>query len=280
MKQRPAYYNEHNERAADWLQWLIDCELITPGIVDRRSITAVTANDLSGFAQCHFFAGIGGWDQALYLAGWPPKQSVWTGSCPCQPFSSAGKGRGLTDERHLWPTWKKLIAKCRPSTVYGEQVATAISHGWWDHVATDFEASNYACAASVLRAFDVQAPHQRRRLYFVAHAIGERLSWATKRPQPSRLHVIGGGHTARNVANTTGMRLQGQRGQWQTRIAQRSYVSCTDGKHRLVEPSIHLLANGVPARMAKLQGLGNAIVPQLGAAFIMATSPCVGDVYA
>jgi DNA (cytosine-5)-methyltransferase 1 len=64
---------------------------------------------LRGFTQCHFFAGIGVWSYALRLAGWPDDRPVWTGSCPCQPFSAAGKGAGFADERHLWPAWHHLI---------------------------------------------------------------------------------------------------------------------------------------------------------------------------
>jgi len=87
-----AYYNEIDPFAAEWLRQLIKDGLIADGEVDERSIEDVTPNELAGFTQCHFFAGIGGWSYALRLAGWPDDQPVWTGSCPCQPFSTAGKG--------------------------------------------------------------------------------------------------------------------------------------------------------------------------------------------
>ena len=98
-----AYYNEFNPYAAQWLRNLIDAGLIAPGDVDNRSIEDVTPADLLGYTQCHFFAGIGVWSAALRGAGWADDRPVWTGSCPCQPFSSAGKGAGFADERHLWP---------------------------------------------------------------------------------------------------------------------------------------------------------------------------------
>lgn len=85
------YYNEHDPKAAAWLRALIDAGHIPAGIVDTRSISEVTPDDLIPYTQCHFFAGIGGWSLALRYAGWPATRPVWTGSCPCQPFSAAGR---------------------------------------------------------------------------------------------------------------------------------------------------------------------------------------------
>ncbi len=119
------YYNEIDPYAAQWLRNLIEAGHIAPGVVDERSIVDVKADDLAGFRQCHFFAGIGVWSYALRLAGWPDDREVWTGSCPCQPFSAAGKQSGMSDERHLWPAWFRLIRECKPAVVFGEQVASA-----------------------------------------------------------------------------------------------------------------------------------------------------------
>ena len=165
-----AYYNEFKPEAAHMLRQLIKDGLIAPGEVDERSITEVLSDDIKGFTQCHFFAGIGGWSVALRHALWSDDRPVWTGSCPCQPFSSAGKQKGKDDARHLWPVWFRLIRKCRPVRIYGEQVAAAIAHGWWDDVANDLEAEGYAVGAAVLPACSVGKPHKRDRLWFVGDA--------------------------------------------------------------------------------------------------------------
>lgn len=165
-----AYYNEIEPYCTDWLQNLMDAGEIASGKIDDRSILDVTPKDLAGYDRCHFFAGIAGWDLALQLAGWPEDQPVWTGSCPCQPFSSAGRGGGGADERHLWPAWFWLIRQCRPPIIFGEQVASKAGLAWLDVVFSDLEAAGYACGAADLCAAGLGAPHIRQRLWFVAYA--------------------------------------------------------------------------------------------------------------
>lgn len=167
------YYNEFDHNAAEWLRQLIEDGLIPKGEVDERSIADVGANELLGYTQCHFFAGIGGWPLALQLAGWPEDKPVWTGSCPCQAFSTAGKQKGFADERDLWPVFRNLIAECRPDFVIGEQVENAIKHGWLDRVYSDLEAEKYTCGSVVLGAHSVGAPHRRYRLYWGAVRLAE-----------------------------------------------------------------------------------------------------------
>lgn len=162
------YYNEIDRHAAQWLRELIADGLIPPGDVDERDIRDVRADDLRHYEQCHFFAGIGGWPYALRLAGWPEDRPVWTGSCPCQPFSVAGKGCGEDDERHLWPAFRRLISECRPPIVFGEQVAGKDGLLWLAGVRADLEAEGYVVGAADLCAAGVGAPHIRQRLYWVA----------------------------------------------------------------------------------------------------------------
>ncbi|RSE85538.1 DNA cytosine methyltransferase [Achromobacter denitrificans] len=172
MAQAGAYYNEIDPYAADWLRNLIAAGHIAPGDVDERSIEDVHPDDLRSYTQCHFFAGIGVWSYALRRAGWPDDRPVWTGSCPCQPFSAAGKGTAFDDERHLWPAWHWLIQECRPAVVFGEQVASKDAEPWLDLVSTDLEALAFAVAACAFPSASIGAPHIRDRTYFVAHAAG------------------------------------------------------------------------------------------------------------
>ncbi|WP_197716098.1 DNA cytosine methyltransferase [Ralstonia pseudosolanacearum] len=167
-----AYYNEIDPYAAAWLRNLIAAGHIAPGDVDERDIQDVQPDDLRGYRQHHFFAGIGVWSLALRRAGWADDRPVWTGSCPCQPFSQAGKGLAFADERHLWPAWYHLISECRPAVVFGEQVASNNADAWVDLVQDDMEAVDYAVGAIPFPAAGVGAPHIRDRLYWVAHADG------------------------------------------------------------------------------------------------------------
>jgi len=165
-----AYYNEIDPFCAEWLRNLICAGHIAPGDVDERDIRDVRPSELEGYTQCHFFAGIGVWSYALRLAGWPDDRPVWTGSCPCQSFSTAGARKGFADERHLWPAWHHLIRECRPPVVFGEQVASKAALEWLDLVQDDLEGEGYAIGASDLCAAGVGAPHIRQRLWFVGHA--------------------------------------------------------------------------------------------------------------
>lgn len=179
-KSMTTYYNEFDKNAAAWIINLGEAGEIEKGVVDERSIKEVSGADLAGRTRAHFFAGIGGWDLALRIAGWGENE-VWTGSCPCQPFSSAGKGLGEADARDLWPDFFRLIRECRPRTIFGEQVASAAVVGkvgkraappldpvWLDRVFADLEGEGYACGSAVLGAHSVGANHIRQRLYWGA----------------------------------------------------------------------------------------------------------------
>ena len=330
-----AYYNEIDPFAAAWLRNLITAGLIAPGDVDERSITDVRANDLVGYAQCHFFAGIGGWSYALRLAGWPDDRPVWTGSCPCQPFSAAGAGRGIDDERHLWPELARLIGECSPAICFGEQVASAAGRSWLASVRSDLEGMGYGVGAADLCAAGAGAPHIRQRLFWVADAYHERRKGEhaqlrrneSERISSALLEVAGGG-TPRGVANAmpagraerrTGAgvgsiargrcagglvdpvrdgRVEGRRDTTGSVDADRArsadfhghagaddgawsdveWLPCADGVSRPVEPGTFPLADGVPGRVGLLRGYGNAIVPQVGAEFVMASMEAIDEV--
>lgn len=236
-----AYYNEWEPFAAQWLRLLIKAGHLPTGDVDERSILDVRADDLKGYAQCHFFAGIGGWGLALRIAGWDDNRPVWTGSCPCQPFSQAGKQKGEQDERHLWPIWFRLIAECRPTTVFGEQVANAITHGWWDNVASDMEKEDYSCGAAILRAYNVGKQHKRDRLFFVSND--------TRADPAGRIPLV--------RRNRSDEKMENYRPNAHVAGALGDFCGMVDG-----------LSSGMAKNM--LRGIGNAIVPQVAAKFIQA----------
>jgi len=208
-----AYYNENDAYAAQWLRNLIKAGLIAPGVVDERDIRDVTPNDLASFTQCHFFAGIGVWSLALRKGLWPDDMPVWTGSCPCQPFSASGRREGFTDERHLWPHWFHLISQCRPPTVFGEQVASPDGLAWFDLVQADMEGADYAVGPVDTCAAGVGAPHLRQRLYFVADTARCGSGAGLRHREPTRQRGVefadGGG--ACSLANTGCGSLQHQR---------------------------------------------------------------------
>ena len=296
-----SYYNEIDPFAAQWLRNLINAGHIAPGIVDERSIEDVYPSDLRGFTQCHFFAGIGVWSHALRSAGWSDDRPVWTGSCPCQPFSAAGQGAGFADERHLWPAFQHLIKECRPTAVLGEQVASKDSDPWIDLVHTDLEALGYAFGAIPFPASGVGAPHIRDRLYWVGDSSGTRLEGhagngcqagregqkrsAAETSAPSGL--ADAQHDGRSgpqgntpqqnsdraniwLSDRGHIALEGQpatgptNGYWRDA----DWLFCRDGKWRPVEPGTFPLAHGAPARVGRLRAYGNAINAKAAQAFI------------
>jgi DNA (cytosine-5)-methyltransferase 1 len=152
---------------------------------------------------------------------------IITGGYPCQPFSTAGQRRGDQDDRHLWPEMLRVIQAVRPRWVIGENVAGHISMGL-DTVLSDLEADGYATRPFIVPACGVDAPHRRDRVWLIG----------------------------RNVADTEGVyaqRQQGRQGQGQFG---------REGRWK-PEPPVGRVANGIPRRVDRLRGLGNAIVPQI-----------------
>lgn len=312
------YYNEIDPFAAAWLRNLIKEKLIPDGDVDERSIADVQPVDLKDYTQCHFFAGIGGWSYALQLAGWPDDEPVWTGSCPCQPFSVAGRGAGTADARHLWPEFHRLIRECRPPVVFGEQVASRAGREWLSGVFADLEGVGYAGAGADLCAAGIGAPHIRQRLYWVGMAnadsperrpVSEGRRHDDDRADAGREEATGRHqfHRAGDMVNADselrdGRGNIGARGRDEHPDRSRSsdvadtndagregravhaerpdelapwsrgveWRRGADGKERRVKSGVRLLVDGVPGRVGRLRAYGNAIVPQVAAAFIRA----------
>ena len=258
-----AYYNEIDPYAAQWLRNLIAAGHIADGEVDERSIEDVKPEELKGFKQCHFFAGIGVWSYALRQAGWADDESVWTGSCPCQPFSAAGTRAGFADERHLWPAFYHLIQQCKPAVVFGEQIASKDAEAWVDLVQVDLEAVGYSFGTIPFPAASVGAPHIRDRLYWVGDSISKGLEGLAgdgelhERKEPSR------------PTATSGFQLEpGKPGPTNGFWAEADWLRGQDGLWRAVEPGTSPLADGTPSRVGRLRSYGNAINAEAAKAFI------------
>lgn len=291
-----AWYNEPDPYAAQWLRNLIAAGHIAPGVIDERPIQEVEPFELSGFTQCHFFAGIGVWSHALRRAGWPDDQPIWTGSCPCQPFSAAGKQKGFSDDRHLWPYWKNLIDVCKPAIVVGEQVASALE--WLDLVSSEMEAAGYAFGASDLCAAGFGGAHIRQRLYFVGLVNTEHNDrWADEPGRGSDRGTANGGaggalrladHDDAGLERRLGMPERGdQRALGPGGVAGAAHAPmlgreaadwlfCRDGKWRPVEPSSFPLAHAAPARVGRLRAYGNALDAETASNFLAAVADIAG----
>ena len=280
-----AYYNEFDPYAAQWLRNLIAAGEIAPGDVDERSIEDVRPTELAGYTQCHFFAGIGAWSYALRRAGWPDDRPIWTGSCPCQPFSAAGKGDGFADERHLWPAFYHLISQCRPPVILGEQVASKAIAPWIDLVHADLEAMGYAFGGIPFPAAGVGTPGIRDRAYWMADAIShsggrkapasdhresqtngpadraggcggasgrlaDSIDQIPPRGKLEQLHTSGreGQAIGLNACSETTREFRDPgptNGFWRDA----DWLGCRDGKWRPVEPGTFPLAHGTAARV-------------------------------
>lgn len=266
------FYNEWDSYAAQWLRNLSNDGHIPKGIVCEKSITDLTKNDLDGYDQCHFFTGIGGWLLALRWAGLEGISGVWTGSPPCQPFSIAGKKLGVKDERHLAPTWIELIKAKKPPIIFGEQVASAIAHGWIDELFYLLEKEGYACGFAVLSGYVVGAPHKRERIFFGAVKMADaskmygtwKQCWEPRQRQRDEQEEF----------QTRSSDIGGLPSQWRN---YEIHTSEYDSKNRIRKPGIPLLVNGVPGTLGGISGYGNAIVPQVACFFIEQFMESIGD---
>jgi len=287
-----AYYNENDQQTAAWLKELIKRKLIADGDVDDRSILEVSPHELTKYTQHHFFAGIGGWSYALRLAGWPDNRRALTGSPPCQPFSAAGKQLGIKDERHLAPKFLELVAALRHSVIFGEQVAIATSKdGWLDDLLDVLENQGYATGAAVLPAASVGSPHIRQRIYFAGvlrvgnsykpglerHSRDGNVNWQEEQaglaPEAGGSYRLADSDTmhanvSRDASAATSQRTEPCDGSPSNLWEAVEWASCGANQVRPLQPGCQPLAHGIPSRVVRVRGYGNAIVPQLAAEVI------------
>lgn len=255
------YYNECDPFCAQWLRNLISKGHIAPGYVDERSICDVYPDDLHGFDQCHFFAGIGVWSKALRNAGWPDDRPVWTGSCPCQPFSASGNKEGFSDERHLWPSWFHLLKERKPSVILGEQVASALE--WVDLVCSDMESQNYTFAPIDLCSAGFDGAHSRQRLYFVGLANSTGWNTRPQRQQFSREYrLIPKDIVALRRENIREISERDkQLGVIPLSLGREcvDWIGGKDGKFRPVESGTFPLVDATPKRLEQIRAYGNGL---------------------
>jgi len=158
------------------------------------------------------------------------RTDVVAGGYPCQPFSVAGRRQGANDPRHLWPYFRNAICVLRPRYALLENVPGHLSLGF-GHVLADLAKLGYDCRWDCIPAASIGAPHRRNRLFAIATDTNQPRSQRRPRttfqawPNPKR-HV--------------------RQGNWWS-----------------TEPNVGRMANGIPARVDRLRGLGNAVVPQV-----------------
>jgi len=224
-----------------------------------------------------------------------PDCDILTAGYPCQPFSFAGKRKGEEDDRHIWPHILKIIAFKRPTWCIFENVYGHISLGL-DSVLSDLEAEGYTTRTFVVPACGVNAPHKRNRLWIVAYTNSPRQRSGEREPTASQ-EGNNTGWIREDVSDTNSKRLQehghskptvtvseggsdvpnpksiGVQGLWSSweqephaHEGQEVSVRNSEGGRQTiwdVEPNVGRVAHGIPKRVDRIKGLGNAIVPQI-----------------
>lgn len=210
--------------------------------------------------------------------------TLLTGGFPCQPFSVAGKQRGKNDDRYLWPEMLRVIREARPAWIIGENVAGIVNMAL-DQVHTDLEAEGYEVESLIIPACGVDAPHRRDRVWIMAHSKGRERGGiqnkgGQKGPQDcDQLSGITGGLSGKlrkeNVADAQGVGVQGHGAGWveesQTHGCEGLSLCQSERSEQaewLPEPAMDRVVNGLPNRVDRIKGLGNAIVPQVAAEII------------
>jgi len=188
------------------------------------------------------------------------------GGFPCQPHSVAGKRRGAADDRNLWPEFMRVVREARPRYVLAENVPGIIST-YLDTVLSDLEGEGYTCWTFNIPAVAFDAPHRRERIFVVAYT--SRFGWrrgnnGDEERSIRALQTEGScsGEEQGLLAHAKTTRLEGADTEGATRsdgwVAERSQCDWWT-----VEPDVGRVAHGVPSRVDRLRGLGNAVIPQV-----------------
>lgn len=186
------------------------------------------------------------------FTGWRGAVDVLSGGFPCQPYSTAGKRLGKEDDRHLWPEMLRAIREIAPRWVVGENVRGLVNWNGglvFDEVQSDLEAAGYEVLPFLLPASGVGAPHQRYRIWFVAHANGQRLEGRLR--QNRQKCKVSDVHTKALGACTN-------QPSWEDLPSQPPVCGGNDGLSRELDGTTF------PSwRNESIKAYGNAVVPQV-----------------
>ena len=192
-----------------------------------------------------------------------------SGGFPCQPFSVAGKRKGKEDDRYLWPEMLRVISEIKPTWIVGENVAGIINMAL-DQVLFEVEGKGYTTETFIIPACAVNAPHRRDRVWIIGKRILENAGGGglcgqdVCSKQSRRTQAIG---TNEDDSNGDNKGLQ-RRDNGTSRGADTEQFSGhlnREWEQSWFEVATRFcrVADGVPHRMDRLKGLGNAIVPQV-----------------
>ena len=161
---------------------------------------------------------------------------VICGGYPCQPFSTSGRQQGEADPRHLWPEMRRIIQESRPRWIISENVRGHVKNGF-DTVATQMEDDGYTVWPFIFPASAIGAPHQRERLWIIAHSSSKRLQRQGRRESSD--------YSATNAFGEAD--------------------GLVDAFQRQAVPFLCRGHDGLPKRVAEPanHALGNAVIPQI-----------------
>jgi len=218
--------------------------------------------------------------------------TLLTGGFPCQPFSVAGKQGGKDDDRYLWPEMLRVIREARPTWIIGENVAGIVNMAL-DQVHTDLEAEGYEVESIIIPACAVDAPHRRNRVWIVGHSKLDGLTtpktggglFDQSEEQGGKIEKresSGTSCASSDVANAISQR--GCSGNSKREYAEDVGESSRHSRDNsrgvetwIAEPSVGRVANGIPRRVDRIKGLGNAIVPQVASEIIRCINKIMED---
>jgi DNA (cytosine-5)-methyltransferase 1 len=197
----------------------------------------------------------------------PPIDIIF-GGFPCQDISVAGRGEGLAGERSgLFFEIVRLTKEIHPTFVFLENVPAIRTRGLRE-VARAFTDLRYDCRWTCVSAAEVGAPHQRKRWFLLAYASGARSRVQQRRgggaSWKAKAVTLNNG-AKESLADAESERLEGlseseMERKWTRQKPTRN--ECIFAKQWwAVEPNVGRVAYGVPFRVDRLRGLGNAVVP-------------------